>query len=63
MSVFMMLYLIHAIHHVLHAAGYPAGCRWHPARHPGTPGKIGHHYYIGRMICKVWGISGTAYPA
>ena len=55
--------LLHALHHVFHVAGYPASCHWHAARHPGKPGKPGHHYYIGRMVCKVWAIAGTVYPA
>lgn len=61
MSVFVLQWLLEHLHHLFATAGFGSHCHWTDARHI-PPGRPGHHYYAGKMTCRLYGTYGRMYP-
>lgn len=61
-SVFVLQWLFEHLHHLFAVAGYHSHCHFTDPRHPVPPGRIGHHFYAGKMTCRLYGTYGRMNP-
>jgi hypothetical protein len=62
MTVFVVQWLLHELHHLFHVAGFGSRCHFADPRHPIPVGRPGHRYYAGKMICRLYGTYGRMHP-
>lgn len=61
MTVFVLQWLLHELHHLFAVAGFRSHCHFVGARDI-PPGRYGYHYYAGKMVCKLYGTYGRMNP-